>query len=60
MPEPTHKELEMCEALELEDQDDPELVDPDKVTHNQQAVSTIHTEAVAIAKTKFKLELNSG
>ena len=58
-PEPTPKELEMCEALEYEDPDDSKLVDADKTAHDKQAVTTVRTEAVLIAKTKFNMELNS-
>ena len=58
-PEPTHKELEMCEALEYEDLDDPEPVDAEKVAHDKQAVLTVQTEAVLIAKTEFGMELDS-
>jgi len=58
-PEPTHEELEMCEVLENEDPDDHESVDPEKNAHDKQAVATVRTEAVAIAKTRFRMELDS-
>lgn len=58
-PEPTHEELEMCEALEYEDPDDLEPVDADKTAHDKQAVATVRTEAVSIAKTKFNIELDT-
>ena len=57
--EPTHEELEMCEALEYEDPDDLEPVDADKTAHDKQAVATVRTEAVSIAKTKYNIELNT-
>lgn len=49
----------MCEALECEDPDGVEPLDADKVAHDKQAVSTVRTEAVLIAKTEFGLELNA-
>ena len=58
-PEPTPEELEMCEALEHEDPDDPEPVDAEKAIYDKQAVLTVRTEAVSIAKTEFGMELNS-
>jgi len=59
VPEPTREELEMCEALECEDLDDPEPVDAEKAAHDKQAVLTVQTEAVLMAKTKFGMELDS-
>lgn len=49
----------MCAALESADIEDVEDVDADKATHDKQAVATVRTEAVAIAKSKYKMELNS-
>ena len=57
--EPTREELEMCDALEHGDPDDLEPVDAEKTAHDKQAVTTVRTEAVSIAKTKFGIELNS-
>ena len=57
--EPTSEEAEMCEELEFEDQDDTEVVDVEKVAHDKQAVASVRTEAVLIAKTKFRIELDS-
>ena len=59
VPEPTPEEAEMCAALESADIEDVEDVDADKATHDKQAVATVRTEAVAIAKSKYKMELNS-
>ena len=49
----------MCAALESADIEDVEDVDADKATHDKQAVATVRIEAVAIAKSKYKMELNS-
>ena len=49
----------MCAALEGVDPDDVEGIDLGKSDHDKQAVAGVRTEAVAIAKTKYKLELNS-
>lgn len=48
----------MCEALEHGDLDDLEPVDTEKAAHDKQAVATVRTEAVSIAKTEFGIELN--
>ena len=52
VPEPTPEEIKMCAALEGADLDDTETVDADKAIHDKQAVATVRTEAVAIAKAK--------
>ena len=49
----------MCAALEDADLEDVEAVDLDKAVHDKQAVATVQTEAVTIAKVKYKMELNS-
>lgn len=59
VPEPTPEEAEMCVALEGADPDDAEGADIDKTIHNKQAVASVRTEVVAIAKIKYKMELNS-
>ena len=59
IPEPTPEDAEMCVALEAADLDDVEGIDPGKSDHDKQAVASVRTEAVAIAKTKYKLELDS-
>jgi hypothetical protein len=48
----------MLAALEGAELDDVEPVDAEKITHNKQAIATVRTGAVAIAKTKYKMELN--
>jgi hypothetical protein len=58
-PEPTTEELEMCETLEDADVDNAESVDADKGAYDKEAVSTVRTEAVKIAKAKFHLELSA-
>ena len=55
--EPTTEELEMCEILENTDLDDVEPIDGDKTAYNKEAVLNIWTAAMAVAKTKFKMEL---
>ena len=59
VPEPTPEEAEMCAALEGVDLDDAEGADIDKTIHDKQAVASVRTKAVAIAKIKYKMELNS-
>lgn len=49
----------MCKALECDDPDNLEPVDAEKAAHDKQAVSTVRSEAVLIAKTEFGMELNS-
>lgn len=49
----------MCAVFESADLDDAETVDADKAVHDKQAVANVRTEAVAIAKTEFNMELNS-
>jgi len=58
-PEPTPNEAEICAGLEGAELDDIEGVDADKAIHDKQAVATVWSEAVAIAKTKYKMELTS-
>ena len=57
--EPTTEELEMCEILENTDPDDVEPIDGDKTAYDKEAVSNVRTAAVAVAKTKFKMELTT-
>jgi hypothetical protein len=49
----------MCEVLECLDPDNLDSVDADKAAYDKQAVATVRSEAVAIAKTKFGMELGS-
>lgn len=41
LPEPTAKELEMCEVLENVDPDDSDLLDADKTAYDKEAVSNV-------------------
>ena len=59
VPEPTPEEVGMCAALEDADLEDVKAVGLDKAVHDKQAVATVRTEAVTIAKVKYKMELNS-
>ena len=49
----------MCEILENTDPDDVEPIDGDKTAYDKEAVSNVRTAAVAVAKTKFKMELTT-
>jgi len=57
--EPTPDEAEMCAVLECADLDGTEGIDAAKSDHDKKAVASVRTAAVAIAKAKYKLELNS-
>lgn len=49
----------MFEELEHGNPDDLDQVDLEKSAHDKQAVATVRTEAVSIAKTEFGMELDS-
>ena len=49
----------MCKVLENTDPDDVEPIDGDKTAYDKEAVLNVQTAAVAVAKTKFKMELTT-